>query len=116
MSMAVGYPATTNASAKWTRLAVVRVEKPQQSGHSNGENARQDDFAERGGARFVSSSASRFATPQHAPLWHGPQLRPAFVAQVLGQIMDARAPEPAAACTAYRHRVAAPALFFDASA
>jgi hypothetical protein len=39
--------------------------------------------------------ACQTGTVQYAPLWNGPRLRPAFVAQVLGQVMTAHQPQGA---------------------
>jgi hypothetical protein len=40
----------------------------------------------RHGAHAPACEMSRTGTFEHAPLWYGPRLRPAFVAQVLGQV------------------------------
>jgi hypothetical protein len=47
------------------------------------------------------------------PFWNGPRLRPAFVAQVLGQAMQTAAPTPSAAQTAYRRSGALLATTLD---
>ena len=44
---------------------------------------------------------------EFAPLWHGPRLRPAFIAQVIGQVTtDHIAPASNVACDAYRRGAA----------
>jgi hypothetical protein len=49
--------------------------------------------------------AYRNDTETTAPLWDGPRLRPAFVAQVLGQVlMDAQSQALSLAPAAYRQR------------
>ena len=45
------------------------------------------------------SDACHFGTQSREPLWHGPRLKPTFVAQVLGQVMM----EPSAPRGAYPH-------------
>ena len=71
----------------------------------DGECGGDDDVR---GAPFADrrrAAATQFGTSGDAPLWNGPRLRPAFVAQVLGQVMmDARATALSLAPAAYRER------------
>jgi hypothetical protein len=58
------------------------------------------------------TTASRSGTVSGAPLWNGPTLRPAFVAQVIGQVMM---DEKRSAPSAYREALAQipPGSFID---
>ena len=75
-------------------------------------DVRRAPFADRRRA-----AATQFGTSGDAPLWNGPRLRPAFVAQVLGQVMmDERAAALSLAPAAYRERgtqIPPGAIFFD---
>ena len=78
------------------------------SNHSStqhGECAGHDRFRSSASIRHAVRPLSRNGTDEAAPLWNGPRLRPAFVAQVLGQVMMDRAPASGAAA-AYRQPVA----------
>jgi hypothetical protein len=68
----------------------------------------------RGSVRSArSTKLSQYETSPREPLWNGPQLNAAFVAQVIGQILDDAAPAPSAPA-AYAHRARGPrALVFD---
>lgn len=82
------------------------------------DGERGDDTAprKRAAADRRMPAPSRIGTISFDPLWNGPCLRPAFVAQVLGQVMmDAREEASRLAPSAYRGRAAqvAPALLFD---
>jgi hypothetical protein len=63
----------------------------------DGECAGEDAFrrSTRGDRR--APLLSRSGTDAYAPLWNGPRLSPAFVAQVLGQVMMTQSVQPAAA-------------------
>lgn len=88
------------APAQTLRAASARVEKACESNTLHND-ARHEDFAAAGSARAHANSAlQQNETQSCAPLWHGPRLRAAFVAQVLGQVMpedNKTARSPAAA-------------------
>ncbi len=101
------------ADAFHPRLVAPRVGKAADANALHGErrdNARQqhDD-----GRENTQAALSRSGTEACEPLWYGPQLRPAFVAQILGQIMQpgARSVPP----QVYQRRLPA-SLLFDARA
>lgn len=70
------------------------------NGTFHGESAADGRVAQRRVADRRASPLSRNGTSDFASTWHGPLLKPAFVAQVLGQVlMDRRSP---ASVSAYR--------------
>lgn len=83
--------APTSGQALPARLGHGRVEKASNCsdlGQQRMEDRRQDGAHH---AHATPRDLSQSETNEHAPLWHGPRLRPAFVAQVLGQVMAAPA-------------------------
>jgi hypothetical protein len=77
---------SSGAPAPALRERIARVEKPnasntlrQKPGSDESESAYQPGASAR-------ARSSRFETADSEPLWYGPRLRPAFVAQVLGQV------------------------------
>lgn len=52
-------------------------------------------------ARLDLHPLSHSGTRERTPLWYGPRLRPAFVAQVLGQVLFPESPDPRSALAAY---------------
>jgi hypothetical protein len=73
----------------------------------DGECGREDDPSRRAIACCAVLQPSRNGTDSGAPLWNGPRLKPAFVAQVLGQVMmDAQARALSLAPAAYRREPA----------
>jgi hypothetical protein len=78
------------------------------------DGERHDNARLRGAARHATTAAtvSRSGTVSGAPLWNGPTLRPAFVAQVIGQVLMEQKPS---ASLAYREVVAQipPGSFID---
>ncbi len=63
----------------------------------DGECAGDDAFRRSARGDRRAPLVSRTGTESAAPLWNGPRLRPAFVAQVLGQVMMPQSVGPAAA-------------------
>jgi len=90
-----------------------------QSNHSNtlgGEGAAEERSGDAAPRRRATDTLSQFGTKDSEPLWNGPRLMPAFVAQVLGQVMmDTRDRASALAPAAYRQpgTQIAPGTFFD---
>ena len=69
----------------------------------NGEDAGEEAFGRSAQGDRRRADASRIGTNAYAPLWNGPRLQPAFVAQVLGQVMmDGREEALRLALPAYR--------------
>jgi len=105
----------TGAGGAW-RPHAPRVEKAR-----HGSDLRNDSGAASGrgahGPRFADGSAlSRSGTGARAPLWNGPPLDPAFVAQLLGQALGGASPA-AKAQAAYGARCGRPLpLLFDTRA
>ena len=80
-----------------------RVGNASSSSGLNDEALGEDRLGTRTGLDRRQGNVSRNGTEASAPLWHGPRLRPAFVAQVLGQVlMDAQAEARERARPAYR--------------
>lgn len=80
-------PVASASSASGARAGRTRVEKACQTSDLN-DGALQNDQRHaqlHGGAALAKPSQSE--TKDYAPLWYGPRLRPAFVAQVIGQVM-----------------------------
>lgn len=65
-----------------------RVEKSRFSNKMHGERRDDERFARANDAQLRNANLSRFETIESAPLWHGPRLRAAFVAQILGQALE----------------------------
>ncbi len=79
------------------RRAVERLEK---ASNSNALGRQGGEPPPRGSRGRASAGASRFETAS-APLWDGPPLRAAFVAQALGQVLPGRQDNRQQARTAY---------------
>lgn len=82
----------TNATATGIvplRARAVRVEKARNSSDLGGEIPRRTDAGRGRDVQFSPRNLSQSGTSEYAPLWHGPLLNAAFVAQVLGQRLDA---------------------------
>jgi hypothetical protein len=93
-----------------------RVEKIHLSNGLDGERQntpQQDDFAS---AKLARMPLSRNETIDVAPIWEEPRLVPAFVTQLLAQVMDERAPEAKSAASAYRNSAPKIALLYDLGA
>jgi hypothetical protein len=73
----------SGAPLRGWRLPVARIEK---ASNSNPLGRQGGEPPPRGSRRPASAGASRFET-ESAPLWDGPPLRAAFVAQALGQVL-----------------------------
>lgn len=98
---------TAGTGALVARAGLARVEKARNS--SDLGQQRMDDPRHRAGhdAHLASHDLSQSETGEHAPLWYGPRLRPAFVAQVLGQVMGTRdIRDPQSVFAAYEDRAA----------
>jgi len=77
----------TAAAMRPVRTSFVRVEKPRNASDLGHETRRGEHEAGRRDPRLAPRMLSQSDTNERAPLWYGPRLRPAFVAQVLGQVM-----------------------------
>lgn len=95
------------------RFAAQRVEKPSQSAQLHGERRDEDASARCPFAQRMRGHLSHKGTEDVAPLWYGPRLRPAFVAQVLGQV-TAQSKNISAAQVYRSHTEAAPVLLAKA--
>ncbi len=73
------------------------------NGPFHGESAGDERTAQRRVVDRRQADLSQSGTSNFAPVWHGPLLKPTFVAQVLGQVlMDNRPPPSAGGPSAYR--------------
>ena len=77
----------TAAAARAVRMSAVRVEKARNTSNFCDDTLRGNHDADARDPRAAQRGVSRSETDERAPLWHGPRLRPAFVAQVLGQVL-----------------------------
>ncbi len=77
-----------NAGAPALRHAHLRVEKACNASDLNDRTMHSDDPNAQRHTAATSRELSQSETQRAAPLWHGPRLSPAFVAQVLGQVME----------------------------
>jgi hypothetical protein len=69
--------------------AAVQTQKPSSDAGLRGKRAQASATQQADNSLNAGDGASRSETDEFAPLWHGPQLRPAFVAQLLGQVFPA---------------------------
>ncbi len=75
------------AAAAAARHSLTRVEKACKTSDLRDRPGRSDSGGAERRPNARRSHVSRSGTDDYAPLWHGPRLRPAFVAQVLGQVL-----------------------------
>jgi hypothetical protein len=103
-------PTVTFASSVMTSRGDVRVRgagKTNTSRSLDGEGGGDEAFGRSAQNDRRRAGASRIGTTAYAPLWNGPRLQPAFVAQVLGQVMmDGRQEALRLALPAYRGEAA----------
>jgi hypothetical protein len=115
MSLSPNQCLAVSANVYRARLALRSVGNANSSRTLDGECTGEDDVRRRASDSPARPAPSRPGTVSDAPFWHGPRLRPAFVAQVLGQVlMDDRAQGLSRAASAYRGAAAqiAPGAFF----
>ena len=94
------------------RTALRGVGDANQSRTLDGECAGDEEFRTSASIRRHPRRMSRNGTDESEPLWNGPTLRPAFVAQVLGQVMmESSASAPA--CAYAQVAQIAPGSFVD---
>jgi len=94
--------AIVNASGtSHPRSPAVRVTKARAASDFRNDTTAGDGTANRFGAAPHAQNLSQSETNDHAPLWYGPRLRPAFVAQVLGQVLYPAPPDATSAAAAY---------------
>ncbi|MEI9991078.1 MAG: hypothetical protein WDM86_13660 [Rhizomicrobium sp.] len=106
---------TISAPVLRARLASRGVAEANHSsalGSGDASEERRGPTAER---RRDPDKLSQLGTHAREPLWNGPRLNPAFVAQVLGQVMmDAQERASIRTTAAYRDAAQiAPGAFFD---
>ena len=77
----------TNAGIAATHGRALRVEKARNTSNSGHDTLHGNHDAGHRDPRVAKRGLSRSETDERAPLWHGPRLQPAFVAQVLGQVL-----------------------------
>ena len=84
--------------AQAPRERVTRVEKLNASNALRRKPGSSESDSSRNYGPRAQAHESRFDTEDGAPLWNGPRLRAAFVAQVLGQVFasaESQTPQPA---------------------
>ena len=112
MSLTPTSTVTTSAPLLRARSASRGPAGINDSSRLGSESTGEDGTRAAADRRREDRKLSHFGTQAGEPLWNGPRLNPAFVAQVLGQVMmetqtSARAP------AAYRSAQIAPGAFFD---
>ncbi len=88
------------------RSLAARVASPCATSDFRNDGEAEEGAANRFGGRPQGQNLSRFETSEYAPLWYGPRLRPAFVAQLLGQVLYPAPPDAASAAAAYEEGLA----------
>ncbi|MBI3675632.1 MAG: hypothetical protein HY243_03350 [Proteobacteria bacterium] len=87
MNGQTGFAITASAGFSSLRTLAPRVEKSRFSNALHGERRDEERSTYAGEERLRGAKLSRSETFDAAPLWHGPRLRAAFVAQILGQAL-----------------------------
>jgi len=102
MTDACTLPIVAASGIARSRVVVGRIEKPRcDKGLRDNVTAQTpEESAER--ARGDRRRPSHSGTESNAPLWNGPRLQAAFVAQVLGQVLTPRTNDPRLALAAYQ--------------
>lgn len=88
------------------RSLPARVAKARFSSNLHDSPAQDGAAGNRSGAQLRQRPPSHSGTHETAPLWYGPRLRPAFVAQAIGQILYSEKRDPRSALAAYDERAA----------
>jgi hypothetical protein len=88
MSGQAGFAIVGGAGFSSLRALSPRVEKPRCSNGLHGERRGEDRNARANSEPISAGTLSRSETFVVAPVWHGPRLRAAFVAQILGQALQ----------------------------
>jgi hypothetical protein len=104
---------TISAPVLRARLALHGAAEINDSSTLGSESADGEGYRTTAERRRHDRRLSHSGTGSSEPLWNGPRLTPAFVAQVLGQVMMDAGERSSA--SAYRGAVAqiAPGAFFD---
>lgn len=95
-------PVAAASAVAPSRTVVGRIEKPRC------DKGLQEDVTAQASRERVRNAysdrrrASHSGTESNAPLWNGPRLQAAFVAQVLGQILAPQTSDPRSALAAYQ--------------
>lgn len=83
-----GHIMTVSAAARApARQTFARVENARQTSVLYDRSAQRDSEDDTCHLRMPVTGPSQSDTGDCVPLWHGPRLRPAFVAQILGQVL-----------------------------
>jgi len=85
-----------------SRAVVPRIEKPCGDKELHERVDLQPPGDSTNDARREPRRPSHSGTTSNAPLWNGPRLQAAFVAQVLGQVLAPQASSPHLALAAYQ--------------
>jgi hypothetical protein len=107
MAGANGMTIVTAGGTYALRSLALRVEKASHSSDLRNDWRKPGDEGGSVARAAQLAKLSQIETSPREPLWNGPQLNAAFVAQVIGQILDDAAPAPSARA-AYAHRARSP--------
>ncbi len=100
------YAIANKAGTSHSRGLVMRVAKPCAESNFRNDRAVEDGAANRLREPSRTQGLSQSETAGHAPLWYGSRLRPAFVAQILGQVLYPAPPDATSAVAAYEEGLA----------
>lgn len=105
MTLAATYTTATTVQIRSARAEPRRIKNVSNFNTLGSGRGQPEHLCTELSTGLIESDACQIGTLECAPLWHGPMLRPAFVAQVLGQVMMNR-PDRAnlQATLSYRHR------------
>ncbi|MEJ0042949.1 MAG: hypothetical protein WDM81_12415 [Rhizomicrobium sp.] len=106
---------TISAPVLRARLASRGLAESNHSSALGSEGAGEERRGSTAERRRDPGTLSQSGTQAREPLWNGPRLNSAFVAQVMGQVMmDWREPDSIRSTAAYREAAQiAPGAFFD---
>jgi hypothetical protein len=96
MTTAISFPIISAAGRTGSGVMVRGVEKSSAGRNFHDESATADTQRGSRSAAREGRPSCRNGTATAVSFWNGPRLRPAFVAQVIGQTMQARVPAPSA--------------------
>lgn len=96
----------TGTGISHPRNASARVAKARFAGNLHDDPAQEGAGGNRPDAQLRQRPLPHSGTYETAPLWYGPRLRPAFVAQAIGQILYRGNRDPRPALAAYEEGAA----------
>ena len=102
MTDAYTFPIVAASGVARSAAVVSPIEKPRCDKGFQENATAQTPRESAGEPRSERRRSSHSGTTSNAPLWNGPRLQAAFVAQVLGQVLSPPAINPQSAFAAYQ--------------